>query len=296
MELRNLQTFSKVCETMSFSRAAEELGYAQSTVTAQVAQLEEELGVPLFDRSGKRFRLNAKGEELLAYANRLTALADEARASVSDDRTPRGLLRLGTVDSLGTALLPAVLREYLLACPQVRVQVLTGSTREILEMLRQGRIDLMLTLDEKLHDPDLVCAWEREEDILFLCAPGHPFAGKEISLAQAVEENLLLTEQRCNYRGALERTCTTECLPLRSSLEVGNTSMILEYTKQNMGLSLLPRLIAQEALKEGSLATFSVREFQLTMSIQLVYRQSKWCSPAMETFVDNLKKEGEKSR
>ena len=91
MELRNLQTFSKVCETMSFSRAAEELGYAQSTVTAQVAQLEEELGVPLFDRSGKRFRLNAKGEELLAYANRLTALADEARASVSDDRTPRGL-------------------------------------------------------------------------------------------------------------------------------------------------------------------------------------------------------------
>ncbi len=59
MELRNLQTFSKVCETMSFSRAAEELGYAQSTVTAQVAQLEEELGVQLFDRSGKRFRLNA---------------------------------------------------------------------------------------------------------------------------------------------------------------------------------------------------------------------------------------------
>ena len=110
MELRNLQTFSKVCETMSFSRAAEELGYAQSTVTAQVAQMEEELGVPLFDRSGKRFRLNAKGEELLAYANRLTALADEARASVSDNRTPRGLLRLGTIDSLGTALLPAVLR------------------------------------------------------------------------------------------------------------------------------------------------------------------------------------------
>lgn len=289
MELRNLYTYSKVCETMSFSKAAEELGYAQSTVTAQVAQLEEELGVQLFDRSGKRFRLNAKGEELLDYANRLTALADEARASLSDDKTPRGLLRLGTIDSLGATLLPEVLREYLLDCPQVRVQVLTGSTREILEMLRQGRIDLMLTLDELLYDPDLTCAWEREEDILFLCAPEHPFAGKEITLAQAVEENLLLTEERCNYRGALERTCATRCLPLRSSLEVGNTSMILEYTKQNMGVSLLPQLIARQALEEGSVTTFSVRELRLTMAIQLIYRKSKWCSPAMETFIDKAK-------
>lgn len=293
MELRNLQSFCKVCETMSFSRAAEELGYAQSTVTAQMAQLEEELGVPLFDRNGKRFRLNGKGEELLGYARRLVALAEEARASVSDDETPRGLLRLGTIDSTGTGLLPEVLRNYLLACPLVQVQVLTGSTREILEMLRQGRIDLMLTLDEKLHDPDLVCAWEREEDILFLCAPTHPFAGREISLAQAVEENLLLTEQNCNYRRVLEQACVAGCLPIRSSLEVGNTSMILEYTKQNMGVSLLPRLIARKTLEEGSLTTFTVRELQLTMPIQLVYRKSKWCSPAMRAFVDGVRLENE---
>ena len=65
MELRNLLTYSKVCEAMSFSKAADQLGYAQSTVTTQIAQLEDELGVKLFDRSGKRIRLNAKGQELL---------------------------------------------------------------------------------------------------------------------------------------------------------------------------------------------------------------------------------------
>ena len=81
MELRNLLTYSKVCEAMSFSKAADQLGYAQSTVTTQITQLEDELGVKLFDRSGKRIRLNAKGQELLLYANRLIALASEAKAS-----------------------------------------------------------------------------------------------------------------------------------------------------------------------------------------------------------------------
>ena len=90
MELRNLLTYSKVCEAMSFSKAADQLGYAQSTVTTQIAQLEEELGVKLFDRNGKRIRLNAKGQELLLYANRLIALASETKANVSDTKTPRG--------------------------------------------------------------------------------------------------------------------------------------------------------------------------------------------------------------
>lgn len=289
MELRNLYTFSKVCETMSFSRAAEELGYAQSTVTGQVAQLEEELGVPLFDRSGKRFRLNAKGEELLAYANRLTALAQEAHAVVSEDRTPRGTLRLGTIDSLITAFLPEILEEYLKSCPQVKVQVVTGSTRELRELLAQGRVDLLLTLDEPLRDPDWEVAWQREEELLFLCAPGHPFAGREVTMEELTGENLLLTEEKCNYRSALESACSLCGLPVRSSLEIGNTTMLLSCAEKNLGVALLPRLIARERLEGGGLCSFSVADFRLKLWVQLVCRRSKWRSPALETFVDTVR-------
>lgn len=289
MELRNLQTFSKVCETMSFSRAAEELGYAQSTVTAQVAQLEEELGVPLFERSGKRFRLNAKGEELLGYANRLTALAQEARASVSDDKTPRGLLRLGTIDSLVTAFLPDILEEYLSDCPQVKVRVVTGSTRELRELLSQGRTDLVLTLDEPLREPDWEVVWQREEELLFLCAPQHPFADRTVTMEELTGENLLLTEEKCNYRNALESACSLCGLPVRSSLEMGNTTMLLTYAEKNMGVALLPHLIARQWLEEGRLCTFSVQGFQLKLWVQLACRQSKWRSPAMEAFVDKVR-------
>ncbi len=286
MELRNLLTYSKVCEAMSFSKAADELGYAQSTVTMQIAQLEEELGVKLFDRSGKRIRLNAKGQELLCYANRLIALAGEAKANVSDARTPRGSLRIGVIESVGAFFLPDILQRYLVKFPEVHVQVLTATTREIMEMLRQNKIDLMLTLDDRVYDPDWTCAWSREEKIVFLCGPDHPFAGRRsVPLEELMGENMLLTERQCNYRDAFERICAEHQLQPRSSLEIGCTNTILRFTEQNLGVAFLPELTARESLETGRLAGFTVREISIQMLTQLVFRKSMWCTPAMEAFI-----------
>ena len=290
MELRNLLTYSKVCESMSFSKAADQLGYAQSTVTTQIAQLEEELGVKLFDRSGKRFRLNAKGEELLLYANRLIALANETKANVSDAKTPRGSLRIGVIESIGSFFLPDILQDYLVRFPNVHVQVLTATTREIMEMLRHNKIDLMLTLDNRVYDPDWICVWSREEDIVFLCSPEHPFAGRmDVHLAELVQENMLLTERRCNYRYVFEQICAEYQMEPRSSLEIGCTNTILNFTENNLGVTFLPKLTAQQHLKAGRLADFTVEEVSIRMLIQLIYRKSMWCTPAMKAFVEIMK-------
>lgn len=288
MELRTLNTYIKVCETMSFSKAADLLGYTQSTVTMQIAQLERELNIKLFDRSGKRFQVNAKGRELLDYANRLISLASEAKTNVSDATTPRGLLRIGVIESVGSYFLPDILRSYMLHCPQVQIQVLTATTREIMEMLRQNKIDLMLTLDDMLYDPDWYCVWQRPEEILFLCAPQHPFSGRELPLEEVVQENLLLTERNCNYRHTFEKICAAYHYPIRSSLEIGCTSTILSYTQHNMGITFLPALTAQKAIKSGLLTTFKVKEAGIRMYIQLIYRESKWYSPAMQAFVGEM--------
>lgn len=289
MELRNLLTYSKVCEAMSFSKAADQLGYAQSTVTMQIAQLEDELGVKLFDRSGKRIRLNTKGQELLLYANRLIALASEAKANVSDAKTPRGSLRVGVIESVGAFFLPEILESYLTSFPEVHVQVLTATTRKIMEMLRQNKIDLMLTLDDRVYDPDWTCAWSLEEDIVFLCAPEHSFAGRnDIPLKELVRENLLLTERQCNYRYAFERICAEYQMQPRSSLEIGCTNTILRFTEHNLGVTFLPELTARESLETGRLAEFAVRDVSIRMLIQLVYRKSMWCTPAMEAFLAKM--------
>lgn len=290
MEFRNLLTYCKVCESMSFSKAADQLGYAQSTVTMQIAQLEDELGVKLFDRNGKRIIINAKGQELLAYANRLIALADEAKTNISDIKTPRGPLRLGVIESIGSFFLPDILQDYLISFPKVHVQVLTATTREIMEMLRQNKIDLMLTLDEPLYDPDWICAWSQKEDILFLCSPKHPFAErKNVTLVELMQENMLLTERRCNYRDSFERICIKHKMQPRSSLEIGCTNTLLYYTKNNLGITFLPRLTAQKNLETGDLSYFTVREVSVQMLIQLIYRKSNWCNPAMKAFIEKVR-------
>ena len=113
MEIRNLKTYIEVCEKGSFTRAAQQMGYTQSTVTAQIKQLEEELGTALFDRNGKHIQLNAMGEQLLSYANRIVSLEEEAKNQFSDVETPKGTLRIGVIESVGAFLLPDILKAYM---------------------------------------------------------------------------------------------------------------------------------------------------------------------------------------
>ena len=289
MELRNLHTFIKVCENMSFSKAAEQLGYTQSAVTTQIGQLEAELDVKLFDRRGKRFRLNERGEQLLAYANRLVALAEEAKTNISDTKTPKGVLRLGVIESIGSYFLPDILLDYLESYPQVRVEVRTATTREIMELLRQNQLDMILTLDDKLYEPDWHCAWSQPEDIIFLCAPDHPLAGQQnVPMDRLIQENLILTEKKCNYRKSFERICAGRNLLPAYSLEIGCTNTILRYTARGIGITFLPNVTAQRDLAAGRLSFFTVLDEEIQMYIQLIYRKSKWCSPAMQAFVDKL--------
>lgn len=135
MELRNIKSFIKVAEFENFSKAAEVLGYAQSTITLQIQQLEQELGVNLFDRIGKRVLLSEKGRAFLSYANDMVQLEAEAIETVSENTTPTGTLRIGTIESIASSFLPLLLEEYLKKCPQVHLDIIIGVTLELYDQL-----------------------------------------------------------------------------------------------------------------------------------------------------------------
>src|SRR6266496_4132793 len=112
MELRQLTTFRMVASTLSFSRTAMALNYVRSSVTTQIQVLEEELGVSLFDRLGKRVALTDAGKRLLLYAEKILDLAHEARSAVTAEEMPTGSLTISASDTLCTYRLPAVLRQF----------------------------------------------------------------------------------------------------------------------------------------------------------------------------------------
>ena len=129
MDTRTLSTFRTAAHTLSFTKTAVSLGYAQSSVTAQMRILEETLGAPLFNRMGNRLELTAPGERFLAYAERILALSVEAMAAVQDE-VGVGTLRLTAPETVCTYLLPPVLRSFSEAYPQIRLEFQPGSVRD----------------------------------------------------------------------------------------------------------------------------------------------------------------------
>lgn len=286
MELRHLTTFIHVCEFMSFSKAAEHLGYTQSSVTQQIRQLETELGVELFERTGKRFSISTKGLELLPYANRLASLAAETKEAISNAGEPSGILRIGAIESTCNYILPPVLKQYLEVWPSVQISVRNATTLEIMEMLRKNQVDLILTLDKKIAAPEWKTAWEQPVNIVFLCSPEHPFAGREnVLLKDILEENLLLTEPGCNYRQVFEHDCAERGLEIKSNLEIGSISNILDFTTHNFGITFLPESAAHAELQKGTLSAFRLEDYSMHMLVQLIYRKDKWISPAIKEFI-----------
>lgn len=143
MDLSSLEIFRAVAHEASVTRAAQQLQRAQSNVTTRIRQLEEDLGVELFLRDGKRMSLTERGSEFLAYAEQLLALADEARQSMHPAE-PGGRLRLGSMESTAASRLPALLASYHKACPRVALEVSTGTSRALFDGVRARRLDCAL--------------------------------------------------------------------------------------------------------------------------------------------------------
>ena len=158
MELRNINTFLHIAELHSFSRTARQLGYSQSAVSSQIAQLEAELGAPLFDRVGKTVRLTGAGETFLGYARTLLATVEQAQAALQLPQQISGRLRIALADSVCSTFLPDLLQRYHAQYPQVELVLCTATDDGMLQMLTTNQVDLAYTLDHPLLQPTLVRA------------------------------------------------------------------------------------------------------------------------------------------
>lgn len=158
MEFRQLNTFVTAAQTESFSRAAQILGYSQSAVTVQIKLLEEELGVKLFDRLGKRISLTGEGQKLLKQSRQILKEVSQAKETAGQEGELCSPLHIGTVESLCSAKLPAVLNYFRACHPRVRVKVTTAPPARLYEMLEQNLLDLIYLLEA--HNLSLAPALE----------------------------------------------------------------------------------------------------------------------------------------
>ena len=287
MELRNINTFLRIAELHSFSRTARQLGYSQSAVSSQIAQLEAELGAPLFDRVGKTVRLTDAGQTFLGYARTLLATAQQAQAALQPARQISGSLRIALADSVCSTFLPGLLKCYHALCPQVELVLCTATADGMLQMLGTNQIDLAYTLDQPLLQPNLVLAADVPEPVCFIAPSAHPLARQEaVTLEELPRQEFLLTERGMSYRRLLDEQLAARSLEITPVLESGNAYQLCALVAQGAGLSFLPDHVTADAVRDGSVVELNVPDIDITIWKQLLCHRSKLISPAMQAVMD----------
>ena len=193
MDLRGLQIFMEVAEQNSFTRAGERLGYSQPTVSFQIRQLEQELGVPLFDRIGHTVCLTDAGREALEYAQRIWNLSREMMGTSRQEGDVRGVIRLGMADSLCDPLIARNFGSFRQQHPGIDLHIYDAGTEDLFRMLDHNEVDLICTMDTRVFDTSYVTAEEEAIEARFVVSSEHPLAAKK---AVSLEELMQLADER----------------------------------------------------------------------------------------------------
>ena len=195
MDLSYIRTFLHVAEVGNFTKAAEDLEYAQSTVTSQIQALEKELGFPLFERMGRKCYLTDAGRDFLTYANDIQYILQKASNLKSQSEDTPISLRIGILESLLFStvidLVPLFKAKYTKADLFLRI----GTAAELTEMLKQNHLDMIYISSSLNTDNTLSCCYRREERMSFVTSSGHPLASrKKLSLQEIFAYPLIATE------------------------------------------------------------------------------------------------------
>lgn len=290
MEFRQIQTFIQISQIQNFSKAAELLGYSQSAVTVQIRQLETELGVRLFDRTGKKVMLTPQGKEFLLYANKIVDDMLRAKEAMIDTDELKNPLHIGTLESLCTIKLQEIIQRFRKEHPQVKIQITTDSPEKLFQMMEHNEVDVIYILDKPRWDKNWVKVLEKEEPVIFVSSPNCKLAEKQgIQVEEILQQPLYLTERNANYRQALEQELSMRKQTLEPALECSDTTFIKTMLKTGTGISYLPLFVVEQDIKDGKIVKLDVRDIDITMYRQVFYHAQKYMTKEMEKFVEYCK-------
>lgn len=292
LEIRNLMSFVQVAELNNFTKAAEVLGYSQSTVSFQIKQLETELDCLLFERINHTITLTERGKELLAYAHNVCRLTDEFKQNFEENKILKGVIHIVAPDSVCEDMLMTNYNDFHSKYPDISIKFTAADTGDMFNMLDRNEADLMVTLDNHVYKSDYIIAKEEHIPMHFVTNKNSPLAKKKkLSINDLLEFQFILTEKEMGYRRILDKTLAKMSIEIQPVLEVGRTDIITELLCYNNDkISYLPDFVTKEKVKSGELIFLDVTDVETDIWKQLIYHKNKWVSNSLSALIEYIKK------
>ncbi len=290
MELRNLTTFIQVAELGSFTKAAEQLGYSQSTISFQIKQLEDELDCLLFERINHTITLTERGHELISYAHQILSLTEEFKENLTKEQDCSGHIHIVTPDSVCEEMISSHYMDFHKNYPAISIKFTTADTSVMFDMLDHNEADAIITLDSHSYRNDYVIAKEQLLSMHFVTNAKSKFAGmKNLKIADIINEPFILTEYGQGYRRVFDKELAKKSLDITPVLEIGRTDIITSILAQSNMISYLPDFVTKPLIESGSLCYLDVTDMNIDIWKQLIYHKNKWISKSLKTFIEYVK-------
>ncbi|ALS21266.1 MULTISPECIES: LysR family transcriptional regulator [Paenibacillus] len=284
MDIDMLRAFQAAAAAGTVSKAALQLGYAQSNITTKIRQLENDLGTPLFYRHNRGITLTPAGKTLKGYADQVLRLMEEARRAVTDGTAPKGSLAIGSMETTAAVRLPELLASYHRSYPEVNLTLVTGPTEQLVQAVLDYELDGAFVAGPVEH-PDLLQDSFIEEELMIVTDAAHP------PLASAKElgsRTLLAFRAGCSYRARMEQWLHEEGVMPVKILEFGTLETILGCVAAGLGISLLPRSIVQRKAEEGSIRCHPIAHKHSRVWTVLIRRRDAYVSQAYKAFTEQI--------
>lgn len=281
MDIRQFQTFKAVVDFNSFTKAAQALQYSQATITSHIQQLEEGMGVPLFDRLGKKIQLTAYGRELYNYVEELLVAYAKIKDISANEQSLQGELRIGASETITIYRLGDILSTYRTSYPGVNISFVMDDCIRLREKLHEGLLDIVITLEPKFDDPNLVVEPFSTERMVFIGGRDHSLANIE----EAREECMILSGENCALRRFFIRFLEAKGIAPVHQLEFSSMEAIKQCVVNGLGVSLMPFISVESLLDEQKVKMIPCDE-PLFFYAQIVYHKNKWLSRAHKKFIE----------
>ncbi len=271
LTIRQLRVFCAVSRLLSYTRAAEELGCQQPTVSALVAELERATQLTLLEQWGKRLALTDEGREMYAHAQQVVAAADEAWQAMAELRGNATIesvpLRVAADTTVGTYVMPHLLGAFHRRRPHVALKLHVANRADVRAALLSGEVDLVIAgrppaVDGLVAEPFLA------NSLVAIASPGHILAAQsqahiQVSLARLAEEVFLLREAGSGTRAALEELFEVAGMPLKIGMVLGHVEAIKQAVAAGLGVSVLSEVAVKREVHYGTLAILHVEHFPI---------------------------------
>lgn len=291
MNFRKLKIFYETAKYLNMTRVAKEMYISQPSISQSINELENDIGVKLFDRIGKKLYLTHEGEAFLNYTRRILNLYDEGVKVIKDFNSNKaGKIVIGASTTIGIYILPEIIREFSNEYNDIEISLIIENTRIIEGLILDNKVDFAF-IEGDITSEEIIKEVIWKDELVFICGDKSVLKDKKVISGEELKnQKIIMREDGSGTREQAELFLIKNKIKFNKFLELGNTEAIKKSVEANLGIACLSYMVVEDKIKTKDLFLFRLKEGKIERDLSLIVHKDKFLSNNMKSFIEKAKK------